>query len=370
MGELKRTPLYPEYEKYNGKLIEFFGWELPVQFAGIMREHRSTRSEAGLFDVSHMGKIVVSGLESVAFLDHLVTNNISKLVTNKVQYSFMCNDDGGTIDDLLIYMIDDKEYLLVVNASNAKKDLVWLQQHAQDYRSVKIDDKSNDYAILALQGPKAEKIIQKITDINVSVLKMFSFYNHVNIIGLQQTTLISRTGYTGEDGFEILVQKSASRNLWNILLEAGEEYGLAPAGLGARDTLRFEAGLPLYGQELSEDISPIEAGLSFAVKTEKQSDFIGKTALKNQLNKGMHQKIVGIEMVERGIPRIGYEIVNKEHKKIGRITSGTHSPTLKKSLGLALIERPYNEIGTEVWVNIRNHILKAKVIKTPFYKRN
>src|SRR5690625_551255 len=200
MGELKRTPLYPEYEKYNGKLIEFFGWELPVQFAGIMREHRSTRSEAGLFDVSHMGKIVVSGLESVAFLDHLVTNNISKLVTNKVQYSFMCNDDGGTIDDLLIYMIDDKEYLLVVNASNTKKDLVWLQQHAQDYRSVKIDDKSNDYAILALQGPKAEKIIQKITDINVSVLKMFSFYNHVNIIGLQQTTLISRTGYTGEDG--------------------------------------------------------------------------------------------------------------------------------------------------------------------------
>ncbi len=369
MEQLKRTPLYREY-KENAKLINFFGWELPVQFTGVIHEHEVTRTKASLFDVSHMGQIVIKGAESKNFLQYMVTNDVAKLVPNKIQYTVMCNEKGGTIDDFLVYMMADDEYLLVVNASNIEKDVTWLQKHAVHYNDVSIIDKSDTYALLALQGPFAEKILQKLTDESLNALKFFSFSANTQLKELPEHVIISRTGYTGEDGFEIYVKKQVSRKLWNLLLEAGKEFGLEPAGLGARDTLRFEAGLPLYGQELSESITPIEAGLAFAVKLNKNSDFIGKQVLEKQMESGVNKQIVGIEMIEKGIPRTGYSVFNEREKEIGTITSGTFSPTLKKNLGLALIDVKESSIGNTVWVQIRKRKVKAMIVKIPFYKRD
>lgn len=366
MNRLKRTPLYTEYEE-SAKLINFWGWELPVQFKGVIHEHEVTRTKAGLFDVSHMGQICIRGKRSKDFLQHMVTNDVSKLVQTRVQYALMCNEKGGTIDDFLIYMMKDNEYFLVVNASNVEKDVAWLKKHAENYKDVSITDESENYALLALQGPFAEKILEKLTDESIKPLRFFSFYPNIQLKELQEHVIISRTGYTGEDGFEIYVKKQASRKLWNLLLGAGKEFGLEPAGLGARDTLRFEAGLPLYGQELSEIITPIEAGLSFAVKVNKDSDFIGKQVLENQIERGVNRKIVGIEMIEKGIPRTGYSVFNENKIKIGTVTSGTFSPTLKKNLGLALIDTKEALIGRDVWVQIRKRKVKAKIVKIPFY---
>src|SRR5690625_3870207 len=315
MNRLKRTPLYTEYEE-SAKLINFWGWELPVQFKGVIHEHEVTRTKAGLFDVSHMGQICNRGKRSKDFLQHMVTNDVSKLVQTRVQYALMCNEKGGTIDDFLIYMMKDNEYFLVVNASNVEKDVAWLKKHAYLYKDVSITDESETYALLALQGPFAEKILEKLTDESIKPLRFFSFYSNIQLKELQEHVIISRTGYTGEDGFEIYVKKQASRKLWNLLLGAGKEFGLEPAGLGARDTLRFEAGLPLYGQELSEIITPIEAGLSFAVKVNKDSDFIGKQVLENQIERGVNRKIVGIEIIEKGIQRNGYSVFNENKIKI------------------------------------------------------
>ena len=369
MEQLKRTPLYREY-KENAKLINFFGWELPVQFTGVIHEHEVTRTKASLFDVSHMGQIVIKGAESKNFLQYMVTNDVAKLVPNKIQYTVMCNEKGGTIDDFLVYMMADDEYLLVVNASNIEKDVTWLQKHAVHYNDVSIIDKSDTYALLALQGPFAEEILQKLTDESLNTLKSFSFSPNTQLKELPEHVIISRTGYTGEDGFEIYVKKQVSRKLWNLLLEAGKEFGLEPAGLGARDTLRFEAGLPLYGQELSEGITPIEAGLAFAVKLNKNSDFIGKQVLERQMESGVNKQIVGIEMIEKGIPRTGYSVFNGREKEIGTVTSGTFSPTLKKNLGLALIDVKESSIGNTVWVQIRKRKVKAMIVKIPFYKRD
>lgn len=368
MAELKRTPLYPEYEKLSAKTIDFGGWELPVQFSSIKEEHEFTRTKATMFDVSHMGEISVVGEDSLAFLQRVVTNDVSKLTPNRAQYSFMCNEQGGTIDDFLIYMIDQNHYLLVVNAANTDKDFDWLLSQKNSEEAVEITNDSDKYALLAVQGPLAASIIQKVTSENVEEIRSFSFKNDVKIKGLTNGVLLSRTGYTGEDGFEIYLDASDARDLWNILLEAGGE-DLKPAGLGARDTLRFEAGLPLFGQELSETISPLEAGLNFAVKLNKDSDFIGKKALLDEKEAGVKRKLVGIEMIDKGIPRNGYPVLNLDGEEIGMVTSGTQSPTLKKNIGFALIDTDYCELGTELLVQVRKRQLKAKVIETPFYRR-
>lgn len=369
MPELKRTPLYPEYEKFSAKTIDFGGWELPVQFSSIKEEHELTRTKATLFDVSHMGEIIVQGEDSLAFLQRVVTNDVAKLTPNRAQYSFMCNEQGGTIDDFLIYMLAENQYLLVVNAANTEKDYNWLVAQKQNDEAVEIDDVSEQYSLLAVQGPLAETILQKITDENLAAIKSFAFKNDVAVKGLTKGVLISRTGYTGEDGFEIYVAADDARTLWKIILDAGEPEGLKPAGLGARDTLRFEAGLPLYGQELSETISPLEAGLSFAVKLNKESDFIGKAALIKQKEDGLKRKLVGVEMIDKGIPRNGYPVLSLAGDEIGVITSGTQSPTLKKNIGFALVETIYSELDTELLVQVRKRQLKAKVIPTPFYRR-
>lgn len=370
MSELKRTPLFPEYGKHGAKTIDFGGWELPVQFTGIKREHEVTRTKAGLFDVSHMGEISVKGPKSFEFLQHLVTNDLSRLVPSRAQYNIMCYEDGGSVDDLIVYMIAENEYLLVVNAANTEKDYEWIQQN-NHYKNdeVLVANVSDEYVQLALQGPKAEEILQQVTETNLSELKFFRFEDGVQVDGLKHSAIVSRTGYTGEDGFEIYVRQTDGPALWNILLKSGKDKGLEPIGLGARDTLRFEANLPLYGQEISKDITPVEAGLTFAVKPNKDADFIGKKVLKEQIEHGPSRKLAGIEMLDKGIPRHGYTVL-KDGQPVGIVTSGTQSPTLNKNIGLALIDTQFTEAGTELEIQVRKRILKAIVVKTPFYKRD
>ncbi|MCM3650365.1 glycine cleavage system aminomethyltransferase GcvT [Metabacillus litoralis] len=364
MSELKRTPLFEIYKNYGAKTIDFGGWDLPVQFSSIKEEHEAVRTRAGLFDVSHMGEVEVRGADSLAFLQKIATNDVSLVKDGGAQYTAMCYEDGGTVDDLLIYKKADNDYLLVVNASNIDKDIEWLTTNA--FGEVTIKDLSNDVALLALQGPLAEQVLQKLTDTNLSDIKFFTFNDAVKIAGVD--ALISRTGYTGEDGFEIYCASANAIELWEKILEAGKEEGVVPCGLGARDTLRFEVSLPLYGQELSKDITPIEAGIGFAVKPNKEADFNGKAVLKEQKENGPARKLVGIELLDKGIPRYGYEVfVNDE--QIGEVTTGTQSPTLKKNIGLALVKSDFSELGTEVEVQIRKKRLKAVVVATPFYKR-
>ncbi|WP_017755752.1 glycine cleavage system aminomethyltransferase GcvT [Calidifontibacillus oryziterrae] len=365
MGELKRTPLFPLYQEHGAKTIDFGGWDLPVQFSSIKEEHEVVRTKAGLFDVSHMGEIEVTGTDSLAFLQKVMTNDIRKVKNGGALYTAMCYENGGTVDDLLVYKKADNDYLLVVNAANTEKDYEWLQKHS--FGNVEVKNASVEIAQLALQGPLAEEILGKLTSFDLSEIKYFRFADEVEIAGIQ--TLISRTGYTGEDGFEIYCSESEAPKLWRAILETGSELGVQPIGLGARDTLRFEATLALYGQELSADISPLEAGIGFAVSLTKDVDFIGKTALLKQKEQGLERKLVGIEMVERGIPRHGYKVYSGE-KEIGVVTSGTQAPTLNKSLGLVLLKSEFSEVGTEVHIEIRpNKFAKAKVVSTPFYKR-
>ncbi|MCG7382891.1 glycine cleavage system aminomethyltransferase GcvT [Paenibacillus sp. ACRRY] len=364
MSDLLRTPLYPLYQQYEGvRCIDFGGWELPVQFSGIQKEHEAVRERAGLFDVSHMGEFTVQGEQAEAFLQKLTTNDVTTLVPGQAQYTLMCYPDGGVVDDLLVYKLEDQHYMLVVNASNIDKDWAWLQEHMVP--GVSMTNDSGETALLALQGPLAADIIGKVTDTDVSVIEPFRFVQNAEVCGVK--LLLSRTGYTGEDGFELYVQADQAAAVWNGLMEAGADHGLVPAGLGARDTLRFEAKLPLYGQELSPTISPLEAGVGMFVKL-NAGPFIGHEALFQQKNDGPARKLVGIEVLERGIPRPHYPIY-AEGVQIGEVTTGTQSPTLKRNLGLALIKSQYAALGTPLEIEIRGKKLKAEVVKTPFHKR-
>ncbi|MFD1705388.1 glycine cleavage system aminomethyltransferase GcvT [Siminovitchia sediminis] len=365
MADLKKTPLHPLYKESGAKTIDFGGWDMPVQFSGIKDEHEAVRTKAGIFDVSHMGEMVIKGRDSLSFLQKMMTNDFSRLKDGDAMYTAMCYENGGTVDDLLVYRFSEEEYFLVVNAANTEKDYDWLQEHASG--DVNIENVSDQYGLIAIQGPKAQDILQKVTEnTDLSEIRFFKFKRNVDLDGAK--ALISRTGYTGEDGFEIYCQAIDSVKIWKRLLEAGKEEGMVPCGLGARDTLRFEAGLPLYGQELSSEISPLEAGLGFAVKLNKEADFIGKETLRKQKEQGVERKLAGIEMIDRGIPRTGYRVFSG-NEEIGYITSGTQSPTLKKNIGWALIKSDYNHEGSEVEVEVRKKRLKAKIIQTPFYKR-
>ena len=366
MDALKRTPFYDLYSDFaESRCIDFGGWELPVQFTGIVKEHEAVRQQAGLFDVSHMGEFMVIGSGAEAFLQKMTTNDVSRLADGAAQYTLLCYPNGGVVDDLLVYRLSEGRYMLVVNASNIDKDFQWLQEHlTSEFGEVALTNVSDETLLLALQGPLAETILTEVTDAPISELKPFHFIERITICGVE--VLVSRTGYTGEDGFEIYAPVDAAEALWRGLLAAGSPHGLTPAGLGARDTLRFEAKLPLYGQELSADITPLEAGLQFFVKLDK-TDFIGRDALLQQKEAGLPRRLVGLEMIDRGIPRSHYPVY-ADGVKIGEVTTGTQSPTLKRNLGLALIGTAYSEIGTEVYVEIRGKQLKAVVIKAPFYK--
>ncbi len=365
MTELKKTPLYPLYKEFGAKTIDFGGWDMPVQFSGIKEEHEAVRKNAGIFDVSHMGEIVVKGEKSLEFLQKMMTNDFSRLKVGGALYTAMCYENGGVVDDLLVYKLNEEEYFLVVNAANIEKDFDWLNEHASE--GVEVEDVSDQYALIAIQGPKAQTILQEISkNADLNDIGFFKFRQDVDLDGAH--ALVSRTGYTGEDGFEIYCHKDDAEKLWRALLEIGKDEGIVPCGLGARDTLRFEAALPLYGQELSPEITPLEAGIGFAVKLNKEDDFIGKEALKKQKEQGVDRKIAGVEMIDRGIPRTGYRVFS-DNKEIGHVTSGTQSPTLKKNIGLVLIESNYIEDGNEVEIEVRKKRLKAKIIQTPFYKR-
>jgi aminomethyltransferase len=358
-----RTPLYENHLKLGAKMIEFGGWDLPVEYSGIIEEHRRVRSAAGLFDVSHMGEILITGPDAESAVQRLITNDISKAPEKKVIYSPMCYENGGVVDDLMVYKYSGERYLLVVNAANTEKDFIWIRDNLSG--NARAENVSNSYAQLAIQGPEAEDILQRISQSPLSDIGFF-FFNPDAIIG-GVDAIVSRTGYTGEDGFEIYVPWDRAPDVWERILEAGRSNGLAPIGLGARDTLRLEAALPLYGHELSRDITPLEAGLAGFVKLGKDQ-FIGKDALAAQKSTGTARKLAGFEMVERGIPRNDYE-VRANGRTIGKVTSGTWSPTLEKNIGIALIETGYSEEGTEIDIIVRNRPVRARVVNLPFYRK-
>lgn len=365
MENLKKTGLFESHEKWGGKIIEFAGWALPVQYEGIIPEHEAVRNAAGLFDVSHMGEVEVKGKDAFKFVQNLVTNDVDALEDNQIVYAMMCYEDGGVVDDLLVYKFSDTYFYLVVNASNIDKDYEWMISNKKEYE-VEVENISSSVSEVALQGPKAQEILQKLTDIDLKEVKFFYFKKDVNVNGVK--CLISRTGYTGEDGFEIYTSNENIVKVWESILEAGKEEGIKPTGLGCRDTLRFEATLPLYGNEISKEISPLEAGFGFCVKLNKEN-FIGKDALVKQKTEGLKRKIVGFEMKEKGIPRHGYEVAYKG-EKVGFVTTGYFSPTLKKNIGLALVNSACSELGLEIEILIRNKPVKAEVISKKFYSKN
>lgn len=361
MSDLKRTPLYSEHVRLKGKLVDFAGWEMPLQFDSIINEHNLVRKEAGLFDVSHMGEIEIVGPDAIRFSDYLITNSVSSLKNGAIVYSPMCNENGGIVDDVLVYRIGNGKVMFVVNASNKDKDFEWITKNKGAF-DVQIKDASDDFAQIAFQGPHAEGILQEISQVKLADIPFYHFvYGRVN--GIQ--ALVSRTGYTGEDGFELYIDPQGAIPLWRKILEAGAGLGVKPIGLGARDTLRFEASYMLYGNELSDETTPLEAGLKWTVKMDK--DFIGKAILEEQLANGTKYKLKGLELSGRSIARHGFEVFDGE-KKIGWITSGVFSPTLGKSLALAYLEKDYWKNGSEVQVEIRSKKAPAVVVKTPFYR--
>ena len=361
-----QTPLYKAHLDLGAKLIDFGGFSMPVYYTSIIEEHNATREKAGLFDVSHMGELRVKGPGAKEYLNRIVTNDTNLLVPGKIIYSPLPNDKGGLVDDLLLYGISDEEILIVVNASNTEKDYRWIKDKlAEMTNDVVITDESADWGQIALQGPEAQSILQLLTSFDLSQLRYYT-YDHCKICGI--SSLVSRTGYTGEDGFEIYCPAKDTETIWKTLLDKGRSFGLIPAGLGARDTLRFEAALPLYGHELSDDISPIEAGLGMFVKPDKGATFPSCAIFAEQKAKGTARKRVGIELTERGIPREGCRVL-QDGIDTGYVTSGTHSPTFKKGLAMALVDAQLSTTGEVVDVLIRDKSVKGKIVELPFYSR-
>lgn len=364
--ELKKTPLYPVYAKYGGRIIDFEGWALPVQFSSIKEEHRACRTACALWDVSDMGEIMVEGPGALALLQMLLVNDIAKGYPGRVIYSPMCYPHGGVVDDLMVIWLQNSRYLLVVNAGNIEKDFQWISGLAKYFRNVQVKNLSCDVAEVALQGPNSEKVLQKICSYPLNEMKYYHGAEDVDVGGLK--CLVTRTGYTGEDGFEVYTKAEDGVKLFETILEAGKEEGLVPSGLGARDTLRFEASMPLYGQELDENHTPLEAGLSRFVFFEK--DFVGKEALMEEREKGLRVKLVGLEMVEKGVPRTGYKVFDESGaSELGYVTTGSYAPTLDKYLAMAFVPVEKSQIGTALTVDIRGKKVPAVVVKMPFYRR-
>ena len=359
---MKRTPLYAAHRRASAKMVEFAGWEMPVQYTGVIDEHLAVRSRAGLFDVSHMGEIEIQGPDAEDFCQKISANDIARVKVSQAQYNLLLNDNGGVVDDVIFYRIDADRFMVCVNAANTEKDFRWIRQHAAG--RVEIENASARYAQLALQGPASEKILQRLTDLPLAGVKTFYFV-FGDVAGAR--CLVARTGYTGEDGFEIYCNAAAAEALWNALLEAGVAERIAPAGLGARETLRLEKAYPLYGHELDDVTTPLEAGLEWVTKFSKNS-FIGRDALLKQKEEGIKRKLAGLELLEPGIARGEYRVL-KDGKPIGRVTSGTKSPSLGKSIALAYL--PVDEAKTDniVDVEIRGRRAKTKVVSLPFYRR-
>ena len=355
-NELKKTPLYQTFVDSGAKIVEFGGWAMPVQFSSIKEEHIAVRNEVGLFDVSHMGEVIIEGPDAARYIQYLLSNDTDQITDGKAQYTAMCNPQGGVIDDLITYKLADQKYLLVINAGNTEKDVAWIETHQKDF-DVQVKNVSSEYGQLALQGPKARDLVADHLDIDVSDMKLFEFKQDVTLFG--KNVILSQSGYTGEDGFEIYSSADDVVAIWDAFIE----LGVVPCGLGARDTLRLEAGLPLHGQDLSEIITPYEGGIAFACKPLIEADFIGKDVLKAQKEEGSKYRTVGLEMIDKGIPRTDYKVLNLDGEEIGYVTSGTQSPSTGKSIALAIIEREAFELDREVLVQVRKRQVKAKIVK-------
>lgn len=358
--EIKTTCLHSRHIDLGAQMSPFAGYDMPIQYKGIADEHNAVRNEVGMFDVSHMGEVRVKGPDAEKFVNHIFVNDVTGAPDGQIFYGMMCYENGGTVDDLLVYKVNDNEFFLVINASNIDKDVAWIMHNAEGY-DVEIADESLYYGEVAVQGPKAEETVIKVLGIPVEDIK---FYNFKTFEINGEEVIVSRTGYTGEDGFEIYGSHQFTQHVWDELIKAGVQ----PCGLGCRDTLRFEVGLPLYGDELTQDISPIEASLSMFVKLDKP-EFIGKEALALQKQEGVKRRIVGLELEGNAIPRHGYPVeVNGE--QVGEITTGYRSISTGKSVAMAMINKPYDKLGTEVEVRIRKKTFPAKVVKKRFYDKS
>jgi aminomethyltransferase len=360
--ELKNVALVDTHTKLGAKMVPFAGYLMPVSYSGLNEEHATVRNAVGVFDVSHMGEFILKGENALDLIQRVTSNDASVLEDGKIQYSCLPNDKGGIVDDLLVYRLDAKSYMLVVNASNIEKDWNWIQKF--NTKNVEMHNISDKTSLLAVQGPKAILALQKLTDVNLSEIPYYTFkkgkFNGVDNV------IISNTGYTGAGGFELYFENEVAEKMWEAIFKAGAEYGIKPIGLGARDTLRLEMGFCLYGNDIDDTTSPIEAGLGWITKFTK--DFTNKTAIAEQKEKGVSRKLVGFEMVERGIPRHDYEIADASGKIIGKVTSGTQSPSLNKAIGMGYVPTALAKAESEIFIIIRDKPIKAKVVKVPFYK--
>ncbi len=357
-GTLRRTLLYASHLEWGAKMVPFGGWEMPVQYTGILEEHTAVREHVGLFDISHMGEILVAGPSAESALNHLFTNDARKIELGQAQYTLMCNEHGGVIDDLIVYRVEPSVFLLVVNASNIEKDFVWMSSHVTS--AVVLDNLSEKYAALAVQGPDAVKLLA-----GAAVIEHFHIARQ-NVFGKE--CWVARTGYTGEDGFELLCDPQDAPALWSELLKHGREFGIRPCGLGARDTLRLEMCYPLHGNDITEETTPIEAGLGKYVSFDK-SEFIGRPVLAEQKDKGVSRKLIAFKMIEKSPPpRPHYAIIN-DRKRVGEVTSGTQSPSLGIGIGMGYVEAPAAKTGTPIEIEVRNKTYRASIEKKPLLKR-
>ena len=357
----KRTPLHDVHVQSGARMVDFAGWDMPVQYTGVLDEHEAVRTRAGLFDVSHMGEVVFRGPKALSALNRIFTNDLTKVADGQAQYGCLCRENGGIVDDVVVYRRSAEDLLVCVNAGNRQKDFEWLRDHAD---GAQVQNESDDWAQIALQGPRAQAILQPLTPSDLSRLKTF-WFTEGEVAGVVCT--IARTGYTGEDGFELFCRPVDAVKLWKKLLEAGKPEGLVPAGLGARDTLRLEVAYRLYGNDMDDSTTPLEAGLGWVVKFDK-GDFIGRDAMLRQKAGGLPRKLVGFVLTDPGIARHGFDVLH-DGKKVGTVASGTRSPTQKTSVGLAYVPPPLAAEGSTFAVDIRGRPASAQVVKTPFYTR-
>jgi len=359
---MKNTALTEKHIALGAKMVPFAGYNMPVTYEGINAEHATVRNGVGVFDVSHMGEFILKGENALDLIQRVTSNDASKLYDGKVQYSCLPNKDGGIVDDLLVYRIDDKTYMLVVNASNIEKDWNWIQSFND--KGIEMHNISDKTSLLAIQGPKAADALQSLTDVDLASMEYYSFVKGT-FAGVENV-IISATGYTGAGGFEIYFENEYAEKIWDLVFEAGKSYNIKPIGLAARDTLRLEMGFCLYGNDIDDTTSPIEAGLGWITKFSKP--FTNSEALQAQKEAGIQRKLVGFEMIDRGIPRHDYAIADADGNIIGKVTSGTQAPSLQKAIGMGYVAKDFSKEGTEVFINIRNTPIKAKVVKFPFYK--
>lgn len=362
LKEMKKIALNDIHHSLNAKMVPFAGYDMPVSYEGVNIEHETVRKDVGVFDVSHMGEFLISGEHALELIQKISSNDASKLIDGKAQYSCMPNEEGGIVDDLIIYRMNENKYILVVNASNIEKDWNWIAQHNTMDATMK--DLSDEYSLLAIQGPKAAEAMQSLTDVNLKEIKFYTF--EVAEFAGVKNVIISATGYTGSGGFEIYFKNEDSETIWNKVFEAGADFGIKPIGLAARDTLRLEMGYCLYGNDLDDTTSPIEAGLGWITKFTK--DFINAEALQKQKEEGPKRKLIAFELDERGIPRQGYDIVDAEGKVIGNVTSGTMSPSLDKGIGMGYIPTEMAKANDKIYIQIRKKAVPATLVKLPFYK--